>query len=138
MRSKNFITKNNFRIGKMLNRYQLWQLHEILHLFQQSCKALEIVQTGLLCYYFDFHLLINSFVYIYSTLSFYCFRFYTINEDLKANGKRKDFIQANSMLLAHGGVCFINDWMSLKPTQLSYLKNGLYHLNVILLFIRIK
>ncbi|XP_055303515.1 minichromosome maintenance domain-containing protein 2 [Sitodiplosis mosellana] len=52
-------------------------------------------------------------------------RFICINDDLKFNGKcsHTKTIDSNSLLMARNGVCFIGDWLGLKPASLNYLQN---------------
>lgn len=56
-------------------------------------------------------------------------RFICINDDLKFNGKcsRTNTVAANSLLMARSGVCFIGDWLGLKPASLNYLQNGTFY-----------
>ncbi|XP_031627022.1 minichromosome maintenance domain-containing protein 2 [Contarinia nasturtii] len=52
-------------------------------------------------------------------------RFVCINDDLKFNGicTKTKTIEANSLLMARNGVCFIGDWFGLKASSLNYLQN---------------
>lgn len=64
----------------------------------------------------------------YSPKLFFCVcRFIYISDDLKFNGKSTQTrsIEANSLLMARNGVCFIGDWLALKATSLNYLQNGI-------------
>lgn len=63
---------------------------------------------------------------VYLDTNFVC-RFISVSDDWKFNGKsaKTASIEANSLLLARHGVCYIGDWLGLKATSLDYLKNGI-------------
>lgn len=56
----------------------------------------------------------------------YAERFYTPFGDLKIERSHRiwTMVEANSLLMATNGVCFIGDWSSYKPSCSAYVKNG--------------
>lgn len=70
-------------------------------------------------------------------IAFFC-RFVCINDDLKFNGRCSQMktIEANSLLMARNGVCFIGDWLALKPASLKYLQSGILLLSFLFWLLR--
>lgn len=56
----------------------------------------------------------------------YAQRFYTPSGDLKIARSHRNgtFVEANSLLMATHGVCFIGDWSSYNASCSAYVKNG--------------
>lgn len=56
----------------------------------------------------------------------YAQRFYTPSGDLKITKSHRNgtFIEANSLLMATNGICFIGDWSSYNSSCSAYVRNG--------------
>lgn len=103
---------------------QSWQLHVIQPWLHRSWDTLGMLQSGKR----KTSKKSDSFILLTHTFyNFIIYRFVCISDDLKFNGKntKTNTIEANSLLMARNGICFIGDWMGLNVASLNYLRNGI-------------